>query len=115
MPTTNPSTFSKADCRIAVAARIEGVSVSVSVSVIVSFIVSIADTGIGLAAEEPLQVLDMFAQLGTPRERSRSGLGIELAMEKSLSICMAEAATPSAPGAVQAANSPFACHSTFSA
>ena len=113
MPTTNPSTFSKADCRIAVAARVEGVSVSVSV--IVSFIVSIADTGIGLAAEEPLQVLDMFAQLGTPRERSRSGLGIELAMEKSLSICMAEAATPSAPGAVQAANSPFACHSTFSA
>jgi len=111
MPTTNPSTFLKADCRIAVAARVEGVSVSV----IVSFIVSIADTGIGLAAEEPLQVLDMFAQLGTPRERSRSGLGIELAMEKSLSICMAEAATPSAPGAVQAANSPFACHSTFSA
>jgi len=113
MPTTNPSTFSKADCRIAVAARVEGVSVSVSV--IVSFIVSIADTGIGLAAEEPLQVLDMFAQLGTPRERSRSGLGIELALAKSLSICMAEAATPSAPGAVQAANSPFACHSTFSA
>ena len=113
MPTTNPSTFSKADCRIAVAARVEGVSVSVSV--IVSFIVSIADTGIGLAAEEPLQVLDMFAQLGTPRERSRSGLGIELALAKSLSIYMAEAATPSAPGAVQAANSPFACHSTFSA
>ncbi len=79
---TNASRFSEADCRTAISARVNGVYVIVSVSVSVS--VSVTDTGIGLPAEEPLHIFDVFTRLDTPGERSSSGVGIGRAMAKEI-------------------------------
>jgi PAS domain S-box-containing protein len=60
--------------RIELAARREGDEVVISVS----------DTGIGIAPETLQQVFEMFTQVGRHRERSQGGLGIGLALVRRL-------------------------------
>jgi len=47
-------------------------------------VVSVRDTGIGIAAEQLPHVFDMFAQADTSLERSRDGLGIGLTLVKTI-------------------------------
>ncbi|MGH8490362.1 MAG: CheR family methyltransferase, partial [Gammaproteobacteria bacterium] len=47
-------------------------------------VVRVRDTGIGITAEELPRIFEMFTQLDTSLERSRSGLGIGLALAKNL-------------------------------
>lgn len=47
-------------------------------------VVSVADTGIGLAAESMREIFSMFSQVQSAKERSEGGLGIGLALTKGL-------------------------------
>src|SRR5262249_28031043 len=47
-------------------------------------VVSVRDTGIGIAAEHLLHVFEMFAQVTPALERSQGGLGIGLALVRGL-------------------------------
>lgn len=47
-------------------------------------VIRVRDTGIGIATEELPRIFEMFTQLDTSLERSRSGLGIGLTLVKSL-------------------------------
>lgn len=71
---SNASKFTPEGGRIDVAARLEDSSV----------IVSVKDSGIGLAADKLTCIFDAFTQLENPIGRSNSGLGIGLALSKQL-------------------------------
>ncbi|MGH8659221.1 MAG: hybrid sensor histidine kinase/response regulator [Gammaproteobacteria bacterium] len=47
-------------------------------------VIRVRDSGIGIAAEELPRIFDMFTQVDTSLERSRSGLGIGLTLVKNL-------------------------------
>ena len=47
-------------------------------------VIRVRDNGIGIAAEQPAPLFDMFAQVDTSLERSRDGLGIGLTLVKTL-------------------------------
>ncbi|MGQ0594541.1 MAG: chemotaxis protein CheB [Gammaproteobacteria bacterium] len=47
-------------------------------------VIRVRDTGVGIATEELPRIFEMFTQLDTSLERSRSGLGIGLALVKNL-------------------------------
>jgi two-component system CheB/CheR fusion protein len=46
--------------------------------------IRVRDTGIGIAADQLLRIFDMFTQVDTSLERTRSGLGIGLTLAKNL-------------------------------
>lgn len=70
----NAAKFTEPGGEIGLSARCEGETL----------VVSITDTGIGIAPEDLPGVFDMFAQIPTPRERVRAGLGIGLALTRGL-------------------------------
>jgi signal transduction histidine kinase len=71
---TNAAKFTARGGRIELRVRRENGQVALSIS----------DNGLGLSAESLSAVFQMFAQVGTPLERSESGLGIGLALSKGL-------------------------------
>ena len=41
-------------------------------------LISVKDTGIGIAAEHLARIFELFSQIGTALDRSQGGLGIEI-------------------------------------
>jgi signal transduction histidine kinase len=70
----NASKFTPEGGRVAVVVRLESPSV----------VVSVKDSGIGLAADKLVCIFEAFAQLENPIGRSNTGLGIGLALSKQL-------------------------------
>ena len=70
----NASKFTPNGGRIDVVARLDGPSA----------VISVKDSGIGLAADKLVCIFEAFTQLENPIERSNSGLGIGLALSKQL-------------------------------
>lgn len=70
----NASKFTPTGGRIEVVARLDGGAA----------VTSIKDSGVGLPADKLDCVFETFKQLGSPTERSNSGLGIGLALVKQL-------------------------------
>ena len=71
---TNAAKFTDARGRIKLAATLDGGTVEVAVT----------DNGIGIAPEALEDIFQMFVQIGSPLERTESGLGIGLALAKAL-------------------------------
>lgn len=71
---TNAAKYTNPAGKIRLTADIQGADVSVSV----------ADNGIGLAADELASIFGMFSQVGSAQERSEGGLGIGLALTRGL-------------------------------
>jgi PAS domain S-box-containing protein len=74
--------------RIALATRREGDRV----------VISVADTGVGIAAEALPEVFEMFTQVGRNRDRSQGGLGIGLALVRRLVELHGGTVTAVSPG-----------------
>jgi len=70
----NASKFTAENDRIAVTAQVEGGEL----------VLTIADSGIGIARDKLETVFEMFSQLDQPPERAKEGLGIGLALVKQL-------------------------------
>lgn len=70
----NASKFTPEGGRIDVVVRVEGRSI----------VTSVKDSGIGLAAEQLTNVFGIFTQIDDPMARSKTGLGIGLALAKQL-------------------------------
>jgi PAS domain S-box-containing protein len=71
---TNAAKFTAARGRIKLAGTIDGGTIEIAVT----------DNGIGVAPEALEDIFQMFVQIGSPLERTESGLGIGLALAKAL-------------------------------
>jgi PAS domain S-box-containing protein len=71
---TNAAKYTDPDGEIQLSAMAEGDAV----------VISVADTGIGIATDTLPSVFEMFSQLHNGRDRSEGGLGIGLALSKGL-------------------------------
>ena len=71
---SNAAKYSDAGTAIALDARVDGEAV----------VVSVTDHGIGLTAEQAVEIFEPFTQIDTSIERARGGLGIGLTLVKRL-------------------------------
>ncbi len=71
---TNAAKFTPEGGQITLMARLEGGEL----------VVRVADSGVGLTAEDRARIFDLFAQAESPADRRHGGLGIGLALVKSL-------------------------------
>ena len=60
--------------------------------------IAVSDTGVGIAAEALPEVFEMFTQVGRNRDRSQGGLGIGLALVRSLVELHGGTVTVESPG-----------------
>ena len=74
----NASKFTDRGGRISITVEAEGRGLQARV------VIRVRDSGIGIAADQIYRIFDMFTQLETSLERSRSGLGIGLSLVKNL-------------------------------